>query len=80
MILLALIGGVNCLLLIPDSLTVVHQACISKTHVVIDLTLEFVVRAFIFLVFLFSDLIMRQGFLVLPQVVITLAAMQVEES
>ena len=80
MILLALIGGVNCLLLIPDSLAVVHQACISKTHVVIDLTLEFVVRAFIFLVFLFSDLIMRQGFLVLPQVVITLAAMQVEES
>ena len=81
MILLALICRLfNRLLLIPDSLPVVHQARISQSHVVIDLTFKFVVRAGTLLVFLFSDMIVCEGLLVLAQVVIALTTMHVEKS
>ena len=79
MIYLALIAGLDRFLLVPDGVSVAHQACISQTHVVTDLTFEFVVRGRSLLVLLLGDHIMGQGLLILAQVVVALAAAHVEQ-
>ena len=79
MIYLALIAGLDRFLLVPDGVSVAHQASIRQTHVVTDLTFEFVVRGRSLLVLLLGDHIMCQGLLVLAQVVVALAAAHVEQ-
>ena len=79
MIYLALIAGLDRFLLVPDGVSVAHQASIRQTHVVTDLTFEFVVRGRSLLVLLLGDHVMGQGLLVLAQVVVALAAAHVEQ-
>ena len=79
MIYLALIAGLDSFLLVSDGVSVFHQASISQTHVVTDLTFEFVVRGWSLLVLLLGDHVMGQGLLILAQVVVALAAAHVEQ-
>ena len=83
MICLALVAGFDCFSLVLDGVPVAHQACISKAHVVTDLTFQFVsfvvsiVRGTSLLVLLLGDRVMGQGLLVLAQVVVALTAAHV---
>ena len=79
MIYLALIAGLDRFLLVADGVSVTHQTCISQTHVVTDLTFEFVVRGRSLLVLLLGDHVMGQGLLILAQIVVALAAAHVEQ-
>ena len=79
MIYLALIAGLNRLLLVLNGISVARQACISQAHVVTDLAFEFVVGGGCLLVLLLGDHVVRQGLLVLAQVIVALAAAHVEQ-